>query len=399
MPGSSAITGEIARRQRIAEEWNDALTEIRNLPGFGEFLRLPTPRQVLDNAGTGPVAILNVSRYRSDAIILSSGCVQIIPLPAATPQAVAAQAIEFFRALATTTNPAAGQHQHEQAEDTLTEILDWLWEAVVGPVIDAIPAAEPAPDSTRQRLWWIPTGPLSLLPLHAAAKRTQAGTCPDQMVADCVISSYAPTIGTLGLARQGTTTAHDRTLIVTVPSAPGAAGLPAARAEGEAVAMLNPRATLVNGPSATRDRLLRELPLHDNLHFSGHAVGDLTDPSASALHLYDDLVTVRDISQLRLTRANIAYLSACETAKSGITLIDEAINVASACQLAGFRHVIATLWPIRDDIAAWAAKRIWQGLRYADADTALSVDRVTAELRQQYPGNPSIWAAYIHTGP
>jgi CHAT domain-containing protein len=166
------------------------------------------------------------------------------------------------------------------------------------------------------------------------------------------------------------------------------------------VASLNPHATLLTGPSATRERLLRELPLHGNFHFSGHAVGNLTDPSASALLLYDDdLVTVRDISRLRLTRAGTAYLSACETAKSGITLIDETINIASACQLAGFQHVIATLWPIRDNIAARAAKHIWQALRETDADAALAVHQATLELRRLYPAKPSIWAAYIHAGP
>jgi CHAT domain-containing protein len=156
---------------------------------------------------------------------------------------------------------------------------------------------------------------------------------------------------------------------------------------------------LLTGAAATRDRLLRELPLHGNLRFAGHAMGDLNSPSASALLMYDRPVTARDISQLELTGANIAYLSACGTAASEITLIDEAINIASGFQLAGFRHVIATPWPIRDDIAVTAAKQIWQAAKDAGEHAAISVDQVTRNLRHQYPGKQWIWAAYIHTGP
>jgi len=126
--------------------------------------------------------MLNVSRYRSDALVLSAGRLQIIPLPAATPQAVGAQAIEFSRALATAMDPTAGPYQQGQAEGKLLEILDWLWQAVAGPVADAITRAEAAPQGPRQRLWWVATGLLSLLPLHSAAQRSQAGTRPTQAV-------------------------------------------------------------------------------------------------------------------------------------------------------------------------------------------------------------------------
>jgi hypothetical protein len=389
------IADEISRRQQIAQERSAALTEIRAMPGFEDFLRLPAPQQVLDDAGTGPVVVLNVSRYRSDALILSEGSIQVVPLPAATPQAVGARAIELSTALAASASPVARLHEREQAEEKLLEILDWLWHAVTGPVLGAISLPEAAPETSRPRLWWVPTGLLSLLPLHAAA----TVTVPRQAVTNQVISSYAPTIRALGQAnKKRAPSADGRTLIVTVPSAPDVIALPAAAAEGEAVAALIPH-TLLTGAAATRDRLLRELPLHGNLHFAGHAIGDLSSPSASALLMYDGPVTARDISQLELTGANTAYLSACETAASEITLIDEAINVASGCLLAGFRHVIATLWPVRDRIAVTAAKQIWQAAHDADEHPAISVDQVTRKLRQQYPRKPSIWAAYIHAGP
>jgi CHAT domain-containing protein len=155
---------------------------------------------------------------------------------------------------------------------------------------------------------------------------------------------------------------------------------------------------MVTGEAATRERFLQELPHYENLHFAGHAIGNLSSPSASALLMHNGPVTARDISHLQLTAADTAYLSACETATSDITLIDEAISIASACQLAGFRQVIATLWPIRDDIAIAAANQIWQTAKDLGGHAAGPVDQVTRDLQRKYPQKPSIWAAYIHMG-
>jgi tetratricopeptide (TPR) repeat protein len=384
------ITDQINRRQQIAHERDRVLTEIRNLPGFEDFLRPLTAQRVLDDAGAGPVALLNVSRYRSDAIIVSKGSIQIVPLPAVTPQTLTDKALALLGALRTLTQSAT---QHEQAEKDLLEILDWLWHAVAQPVLNALSVPEAVPGARRPRLWWVPTGLLSLLPIHAATNAASPGQC----VASRVISSYAPTIRALGWAVGRVPPSNDRTLVVAVPSAPGGVTLLAAHAEGQAIQSLNYDATLLAGEAATRDRLLRELPRHENLHFAGHAIGSLLSPSESALLMRDGQVTAREISQLKLTGGNIAYLSACETAVSEITVIDEAINMASACQLAGFRHVIATLWPIRDDIAVQVAKQVWQTAKDSGGP-AVSVDNAIEDLRRKHPRQPSIWAAYIHSG-
>ena len=384
------LTDQISRRQQIASEQDRVLTEIRGLTGFEDFLRPLTARQVLDDAGAGPVALLNVSRYRSDAIIVSQGSIQIVPLPAVTPQTLTDEVLALLGALETLTGSVA---QRKQGEEDLLKVLDWLWQAVAQPVLSALSIPEAASGACRPRLWWVPTGLLSLLPIHAAT----SAACPDQCVASHVISSYTPTIRALGWAARRDSPANDRTLVVAVPSAPGGVTLPAAYAEGRAIESLNEHATLLAGEAATRDRFLRELPGHENLHFAGHAIGSLYSPSASALLMRDSRVTAREISQLQLAGGNIAYLSACETAVSEITVIDEAINLASAFQLAGFRHVIATLWPIRDDIAIQAARQIWPTAKDSGGPAA-SVDYAVADLRRKYPRQPSIWAAYIHSG-
>ncbi len=49
-------------------------------------------------------------------------------------------------------------------------------------------------------------------------------------------------------------------------------------------------------------------------------------------------------------------------ARPGGRLADEAVRLASAFQLAGYRHVIATLWPIGDRHAVNLAARIYTTL-------------------------------------
>ena len=90
------------------------------------------------------------------------------------------------------------------------------------------------------------------------------------------------------------------------------------------------------------------------------------DPSRSRLLLHDhvrDPLTVAALASLDLDQARLAYLSACTTARmSGTRLLDEAIHLASAFQLAGFPRVIGTLWEIDDNTAIAIADTFYAGL-------------------------------------
>ncbi|WP_373291694.1 CHAT domain-containing protein [Nocardia rhizosphaerihabitans] len=72
----------------------------------------------------------------------------------------------------------------------------------------------------------------------------------------------------------------------------------------------------------------------------------LREASGNGLRLHDATLTLPEISWLQLTHAELAYLSACSTAHRGVQHVDEALRPASAFQLAGFRHVIASLQPL-----------------------------------------------------
>ncbi|MBL7500867.1 CHAT domain-containing protein [Frankia sp. CNm7] len=81
-----------------------------------------------------------------------------------------------------------------------------------------------------------------------------------------------------------------------------------------------------------------------------------------------------------------------------LRLVDEAIHLASAFQLAGYRHVIATLWPIGDQHAVAVADDIYAALA-TTGDAAAAVHTAVRELRDRWAAAPSTWASHIHVGP
>jgi CHAT domain-containing protein len=165
------------------------------------------------------------------------------------------------------------------------------------------------------------------------------------------------------------------------------------------VAELTP-ATVLSGAAATFDAVRQALTRHPGVHFACHAVADPSDPSAGRLLLQDHQsrpLTVRDIAELDLPDARLAVLSACETALGTPRLPDEALHLASAFQLAGYPEVVGTLWPINDRVARAVAVDLHTALA-GGADAASALHAAVDRCRARYPGTPTLWAAYVHSG-
>lgn len=122
-------------------------------------------------------------------------------------------------------------------------------------------------------------------------------------------------------------------------------------------------------PSAAQ--VLDQLPTHHIAHFACHGISDLTNPSDSRLLLQNadpsstepDSLSVRAVSSANTDAAQIAYLLACSTAENrSVMLADEAIHIASAFQLAGFSHVLATLWESDDRLCQRVATVLFTSL-------------------------------------
>jgi CHAT domain-containing protein len=106
---------------------------------------------------------------------------------------------------------------------------------------------------------------------------------------------------------------------------------------------------------------------------------------------------VAQIAARRSPNAFLAYLSACSTSRGNLSLADESIHISSAFQIVGYRHVIASLWPVADTTACAVADLVYAAPVWADPASALRA--AVRSLRDSDPGDVVNWSAFIHTGP
>lgn len=219
---------------------------------------------------------------------------------------------------------------------------------------------------------------------------------------DRVVSSYTPTIRALRYSRQRAqagTGADSRSLIVAMPTTPGmpSGALPGVIAEVNRVRNLVP----------TRAAVLAQLPGCAVAHFACHGATDSANPSRSLLVLHDhqaDPLTVASLAPVNLARAQLAYLSARQTASVPANgLADEAIQLVTAFQLVGFPSVVGTLWEIHERAATTIAGEFYAGLQtsHGTLDTsnaARVLHRAVRGQRDRYPRTPFLWAGYLHAG-
>jgi hypothetical protein len=178
--------------------YEETVRQIRALPGFSGFLSPPSARQLLAEAAAGPIVMVNISRYRCDALAVTPGGVVVIPLTGLTAAEVARIASAYLRLIRHARSlPAMPAGTNADAAELLRQVLGWLWDKIAGPVLDTLGYAHRSGELPR--LWWCPTGLLGLLPLHAA-QRYDSGQARDTGVIDRVVSSYTPTIRALNSA-------------------------------------------------------------------------------------------------------------------------------------------------------------------------------------------------------
>lgn len=412
-------------RVRLTSEFAALVAEIRDRDGFRTFMAPPAPEDLIAEARSGPVVVFSISRYRSDALLLTGSGITCLPLPLLTADAVIQRFHTFTEALTESADPDAGWQDRVAAQDTLHEVLEWLWDAAAGPVLDAL-GLDGGSGADLPRVWWVTGGMLGMLPLHAAGHHRDGGPS----VMDRVVSSHTPTIRALRHARRSIAPGGGRTLIVAMPETPDQDPLPNAAAEAALLHERMPDALTLIG-SATRAQVLAALPECSIAHFACHGVSDLADPSDSRLLLADHdgaPFTVAGLTSVNLERAELAYLSACSTALMSVVtlgsveldpalraelpglaaavpaanqnadLVDEAIHLSSAFQLAGFRHVVSTLWEIDDVVAVRLADDFYAGLRGDAGSSARALHDAVRALRDKRPRLPSLWASYLHAG-
>jgi len=428
MPDAQAdISPLVDRRRALAREWGELVARARRLDGFADFLGPPRLATLLPAAVNGPVVVVNVSRWRCDALLVRTSGVRVVALPGLTAAEVVARADGYLRVLrnvdeaaralyrtrlrhdagdrtpdATAAHTAAKRRLHvaqREREATLAAIMEWLWTAVADPVLTALgfvdtPAHRPWP-----RVWWCPTGPLALLPLHAAGYHAER-----RAVLDRVVSSYTPALRVLARAARepAPADADPRILVVAPPEAPDQVPLRAAARQRDLLTSLfADRATLLAGAAATRDAVRAHLPRHRWAHFICHGRQDLADPARGGVVLHDGTLSVADVGAGRY-RGEFAFLPACRTAIGGAPA-DEAVTLAAALHHTGYRHVVGTLWSVHDSTAADVVRAVYTDLTVTGAfepDRAAYALHDAVRALRDMPGLPSsAWTPFTHTGP
>jgi len=412
--GSMVELSIVNRRHQATRELDEVIEQIRARDGFHDFLQPPSADSLMSAAESGPIVVVNVSWFRCDAFLVERETVRLLELPGLTLKNV----VEYVKKI-------------RSSKHNPWPLLEWLWTTVCRPCLDALGFTEPVGDGQWPHVWWVPTGPLSELPLHAAGIYTPGSK---ETVLDRVVSSYASSIKALQHGRQQQKgVAHEgeqqkNAILVAMEQTQGQMSLPNARTEIDKVSALCPLLNLnATTPPRRKADILEHLKHCKILHFAGHGVSS-NDPSQSFLLLDDwktDPLTFGNLreSWLQESPAFLAYLSACSTGNNqGRGLSDESIHLVSAFQLAGFRHVVGTLWEVSDPHCVDVATVLYQTLcdeGMTDEAVSYGLHRAVRKLRDdsfregsrrdiflvgeeegQTPGSSvnTFWIPYIHFG-
>jgi CHAT domain-containing protein/tetratricopeptide (TPR) repeat protein len=344
----------------------------------------------------GTIFVINVTFFRCDALIIDQeGMVRHEPLPRLSLHDI--EGAIFCMKQVREPSPSA-QVSHLQ-RICLRTVLKWLWNAIVGPLIDAAGFREPPVGDKWPRVWWIPTGPLIQLPLHAAGIHEPGST---DAALDRVVSSYSSSVKALMYTRNnrkpqgGTREApRYRVVLACMRTTPGLRPLYHAKGEIKMIkSILGSRASFIELKPPRKQTLLAELELCDVFHFAGHGEPSIDDPYLSKLYLDDwrtDPLTVRDLANLKLHKRSpwLAYLSACSTGENkDERLPDEAISLVAACQLAGFQNVLGSFWEVSDAGSRIVAADVYRTVRDSFGithDIALALHHAVRRLRRLQP--------------
>lgn len=224
---------------------------------------------------------------------------------------------------------------------TLDATCRWLWDALMGQIVDALN------ELGIERAVLISQGWLGLLPLHAAWTETNGRR---QYALDRVCLTYTPNARALAAVRSNATTIQPSSIFaVDDPQPVSARSLHYSWQEVAAVLEYFERKDLLSGDAATEKAVRDKLRDYAVLHFSCHGNAGFERPLEGGLLMaHDQMLILREMLTLRLENVRLAVLSACETGIPGTDLPDEVIGLPTGLVQAGAAGVVASLWSVSD---------------------------------------------------
>lgn len=184
---------------------------------------------------------------------------------------------------------------------------------------------------------------------------------------------------------------------------PSLAPLPEAEKEVAAIGKLFGSAQIFTGTAASESRFKTLAANRTILHLATHGVLNNRQPLDSYLLLSnsdgneDGKLTAREIMQTRL-RANLAVLSACETAQGDIRAGEGVVGLSWAFFLAGCRTLVVSQWQVHSGSTADLMVRFF-AQRQRQSQNADALRAAALQLMQQprYQ-HPYYWASFITLG-
>ncbi|KAF5590557.1 TPR domain protein [Fusarium subglutinans] len=395
----------------FAHDYDFGLALIRNLPDFKNFLSLPNIDDLVKGVTHGSVVIVNITPLSSDAIIIlpSGERIRSLNLPKATPHgnSLLDKHSKAFNCI----RKSQGLDIESDMDLYDEQFLSWLWTACVDPILKEI-AWSPSSSST-PRVWWIGTGIASGFPFHAAGN-SEASTL------DNVISSYIPSITSLIEARGSITSSSDNgegisVTLVTMPRDSDGCRPPDPT---EMLRMMEetPGGTFkvetLSEPSL--EEVLENLRRSHVIHFACHGYSNPLNPSQSYVQVRrrlspgadDGKLTVELLSnKTTFDKAQIAFLSLYTPAEGKAKQsTDGGLDIISAFQLAGFRHVVGYLSNADGASNAHITKSFYESLKenvLGENTDYLVAKALHDALRsaRDHDNDPHWWAPCIHSGP
>ncbi|KAI9435387.1 CHAT domain-containing protein [Lactarius psammicola] len=393
--------GRLLLKQRgLLKERDNLISQIQALPGFNSFLTSPSFDTLRSAASSGPVIIINHSKWRSDILIL---------LPD-TPPSLIPTPRDFYDRASTLKDKLLDSRLKSGLDSgdydrTLASVLAELYNLIGKPVIDRLCQLQ-VPEQSR--IWWCPTSVFCSLPLHAM------GPIPSddgkmRYFMDLYICSYTPTLSALiqSRNRDSGSRSSDRPslLLVAQPDL----SLPTVGGEIQVVQALDTKVTSLISEAATPAAVIDGFHHHQFVHFACHGTLEAGKPFEAGFELYGcERLTLLEIVRSHLPTAEFAFLSACHTAEiTEGSIVDEGLHLAAAVQYCGFRSVVGTMWAMVDedgqDLAEHFYKALFSNSRrvqgvpfYEGSAKALRV--AVKKLRRKKQITLERWVNFVHYG-
>jgi len=193
----------------------------------------------------------------------------------------------------------------------------------------------------------------------------------------------------------------DRDLFPNLPNLDSAAD------EAREVSRFYDSRSLLVGKDATKQSLLAELERAEVAHLAMHYESDPHSPMLSRLVLtatgdgapesrrIESSLAMHEIYRLKLTRARLVTLSACQTRAEEYYNGEGVIGLSRPFEAAGVPLVVSSLWPVNSDATQRLMIRFHELRKRQGLPTARALREAQRELRSQHP---YYWAAFIVAG-